>query len=102
MTKKRILKQVKRLDWNDQNLDHVATEITALKAEFGGDAVLELYDQSGIGDAIKLSLSAWRTETDSEYDHRVKWEKNTQKAREDNERREFERLTAKYNPESKL
>lgn len=95
MTKKTICKSVDNTPCvaQDQTLQELRSVVDALIDEYGSDAIYRVYHYEGCADE---SIEIIRLETDSEYQKRIEQEQRIKQQAEDKERKDFERLKAKY------
>jgi thiamine kinase-like enzyme len=78
-------------------LGDAAKKIAELIKEYGKDAVIHSYcDSYSNSEKEYLHVMVPRPETDKEYDARIKMLEDNERRREENDRREFERLQAKF------
>ena len=84
------------IDLEYLTLKEAAARIQSLIAQYGEDAKIETHSPA-YSDSEYLGVYADRPETDKEMARRIAQEEKWAKDQEERDRREFERLRAKFN-----
>lgn len=93
MTKKIIEGSTDEFTIRYMLLDDVIERLSALRVEYGPTSELIIEEDYG---SIQTYVTYKREETDEEYAQRIEAERSRQARQEEKERREFERLQAKF------
>lgn len=94
-SRKIVLKPAESLDIKYQTLGSALKEIAHLIEKYGENASIDTYSYP-YNDTEYLYVYAERPETDKEMHERILQEEHMEKRREEQDRREFERLKKKF------
>ena len=94
----KVKEQVTSVYFEYLTLEQVRTQISDLIEEYGADAFIGMECSDPYSDSDKETMYVYvqRLENDKEYEKRMKEEARRRDMIEDRDRKEFERLQAKY------
>lgn len=97
MTKKKVLRQIKRL-YLEGSLDNAIKILSGLREQYGGSATIDMdYMDSYSDDESKVHyLYFEEEESDKEYQDRLEWQKKQKAKQEAWDLVQYKRLQEKY------
>jgi hypothetical protein len=93
--RKQITEAITSVDFEYMTLERIAEQIADLTKMYGKDATIA-YHYPDYSDTKYLYVFRKRPENDKEMAKRIEYEAKQTAAREESDRREFERLKAKF------